>query len=354
MQVMTVRGPVNADTLGVTLPHEHLLMDLAWPGLWPATSPFPELAEEPVTIELLGLLRRDLFVTHDNLRLLDPDLAGQELAKFASAGGQTICEVSTEGIGRLRSKLPEISEKSGVNVVLGCGWYVGRSHPDYVAIESIEQLEERLIQSIREGFWTDEGHQIRAGLIGEIGTSGPLTPDESKCLRASVRASHKTGVGVSIHLSSWHEGEAVPAILRILDEERADPARVALGHMCMGISKEHRLDSAKRGFKMEFDTFGYEGYYIIHEGTYGSIWQEPRDIDRIGMILELLDLGFDRQILVSQDIYTKTALCHFGGYGYAHILQNVVPMLKRTGFDDALIRRILIENPRDFLAANAS
>ena len=349
-QVMTVRGPVPADTLGVTLPHEHLLTDLDWPGLWPGVSPLPERVDEPVTIGLLGLLRRDMFVARDNLRLDHADLAGAELAAFARAGGGTICELSTEGLGQMRERLPEISAAAGVHVVAGCGWYVGPAHPRYVPDASVDDLTAHLLRDLEEGFpWSGE-RPVRAGVIGEIGTSGPLRHDEEKCLRAAVRAQARTGVGVSVHLSSWKAGEAIPGILAVLASERAAPERVALGHLCMGIERKHHLAAARRGYMLEFDTFGYEGYYMLHPGTYGSIWQEPRDSDRLAMIALLVERGFEDQILISQDVYTKTALKAYGGYGYDHILANVVPMMKRAGFDESLIRKLLIDNPRRFLA----
>ncbi|HEV8485586.1 MAG TPA: phosphotriesterase-related protein [Blastocatellia bacterium] len=349
---MTVRGPVPVEVLGITLPHEHLLADLQWPGLWPNTSPLPELVEEPVTMNLLGLLRRDIFVTHDNLRLLDADLAGRELKAFADAGGRTLCELSTEGLGQGRERLPDISSAAGVNIVAGCGWYVGPAHPDYVPNESIDQLVARLMHDLEEGFSRRGDQLVRAGLIGEIGTSGPLRPDEEKCLRAAVRAQRRTGVALSVHLSSWNKGAAIPDILKVLASEKVEPNRVALGHMCMGIDRRHQVAAARRGYMIEFDTFGYEGYYMLHEGTYGSIWQEPRDSDRLGMISQLIDRGFESQILISQDVYTKSALLAYGGYGYGHILNNVVPMMKRMGFNDRLIHRLLIDNPRTLLAGS--
>lgn len=97
-QVMAVTGPVPAADLGITLMHEHLLLDIDWPGLWPAASARPDLVEKSVGIESLGFLRRDPFVVRDNVRLDDVELAAEEVAWFRAAGGKTIVEVTSIGI----------------------------------------------------------------------------------------------------------------------------------------------------------------------------------------------------------------------------------------------------------------
>jgi phosphotriesterase-related protein len=348
--VMTVLGPIDGGDLGVTLPHEHLLMELDWPGLWPGTSPTPHLVDAPVSMELLGLHRRDPFVTRDNLRLLDPILAARELTAFAAAGGSTIVECSTTGLGKKRDQLPEISRRSGVQIVAGAGWYVGSSHPEGVVDSSIEVLCERLVTQLDDTLDGVRPGTVRAGVIGEIGTSGPLTDGEEKVLRAAVRAHRRTGAGISVHLSSKSQGRAVLRIVRLLDEEGANPERVVLGHMCMGIARRYRTLAAQAGYGLEFDTFGYEGYYMLQAGTYASIWEEPRDSDRIRMILDVLEMGRVNQVFMSQDVYTKTALKAFGGYGYDHLLTNVFPMLKRAGVDDESLRVMTVDNPRRLLA----
>ena len=51
-----------------------------------------------------------------------------------------------------------------------------------------------------------------------------------------------------------------------------------------------------------------------------------------------------RPVLLSHDIAYKHALVKYGGYGYHHLLVNVVPRLRRKGVDDAGLRRLLVEN----------
>ncbi len=42
----------------------------------------------------------------------------------------------------------------------------------------------------------------------------------------------------------------------------------------------------------------------------------------------------------------KSSLTKYGGYGYHHLIVNVLPRLRRKGVDDAGLRRLLVENPR--------
>ena len=48
---------------------------------------------------------------------------------------------------------------------------------------------------------------------------------------------------------------------------------------------------------------------------------------------------------MSHDIAYKTSLTKYGGYGYHHLLVNVVPRLRAKGVDDAGLTCLLVENP---------
>jgi phosphotriesterase-related protein len=76
----------------------------------------------------------------------------------------------------------------------------------------------------------------------------------------------------------------------------------------------------------------------------------PNDATRIGYLRGLMDAGFGDRLLVSQDICMKVHLTRYGGESYAHILENVIPMMDRSGFGKEEIRRICVENPARALA----
>src|SRR5688500_8190625 len=99
LQVMTVRGPIAPEALGVTLPHEHLLCDLR--AVWHA--PPPERADLAALVDVdpqprdRGPLSSDPYVCRPNLLLDDPDLAAEELAYFRAAGGRSLVELTVQG-----------------------------------------------------------------------------------------------------------------------------------------------------------------------------------------------------------------------------------------------------------------
>ena len=128
-QVMTVRGPVPLDALGVTLMHEHLLIDAAAGGTGRAEPERLHLASAPVHAGIIGELRMDPFVNLDNCRLDDEQLAIAELLPFKAPGGATVVDPTCRGIGRDPAALQRISEATGLNIVMGAGYYLEGSHP---------------------------------------------------------------------------------------------------------------------------------------------------------------------------------------------------------------------------------
>src|SRR5690348_5505719 len=120
VQITTVAGPIDAADAGVTLVHEHLFVDLS---VWFETPEEPEVAalvDAPVTMSLLGRLRRQPFATtRQNLRLDDPALAAAEAQRFAQAGGRTIVDVTPPALGRDPEALRRLAAETGLNVVMG-------------------------------------------------------------------------------------------------------------------------------------------------------------------------------------------------------------------------------------------
>jgi len=170
-QVVTVRGAIDSADLGVCLTHEHVLNDVtSW---WHPTSSTgldpDEYAHKTIAIEDLWDLKHDPFGNIDNCRLDDLELAVEEVARFASLGGHTIIEATGLGLGRSLAGLRRVSERTGVNIIAGTGFYLEAAHPAFVAAKTTEQLAELLLADLRDG-----EHGIRPGIIGEIGVSGRL------------------------------------------------------------------------------------------------------------------------------------------------------------------------------------
>lgn len=98
--VETVWGAISPEDLGITMMHEHTLCDLRCSAKEPAEASMKKLFESPVTIEVLGALRRDPTRCKDNLVLTDEALVVDELMWFKKWGGRSIVDLTLPGVGR--------------------------------------------------------------------------------------------------------------------------------------------------------------------------------------------------------------------------------------------------------------
>lgn len=345
---MTVLGPVPADELGPTMMHEHVLINLECYWQPPREMSLRTIAEGPVEITKLGILRRNALLIRDNVMLADLDLAIDELREFKKLGGGTIVDVTLADIGRDPRALQIASRMTGLNIVCGCGHYIHLAHPASLANESVESIAERIVRESQDGI---DGTGVRPGVIGEIGTADPLHPDEEKVLRAAARAQSQTGLALTIHLDSaagkGHE------ILDIVEDEGADTTKVVLGHLDATIDESlaYHRSLAERGAIIEYDGVGMELYWPMTGQR--SFWT-PSDRDRARAVAGLFDAGFGEQVVLSQDVCMKTALLAYGGFGYAHILRSFLMNLRDFGLGEREIVQVTVENPSRVLASSAS
>jgi len=350
-RIETVRGPIPPEDAGITLPHEHLLVNITNWLMSPseASKIPPAFLEAPVSIEILGELRRNPLCNKDNLVLSDERLAVEEVMKFKQWGGMTIVDVTVLGIGRDPLALKRISEETGLNIITTTGWYTETSHPPIVKKKSVEELKEIMVKEFAEGIG-ETG--IKPGMIGEIGCSYPYHSEEEKVLRAASRAQAETGAGMNIHPGQWdldNKAIAKDAMtqLDIVEREGGDLNKVYLDHgdfTCFDLDYHRKL--LDRGIYLSYDNWGFGEFWV------DSYWPgagTPSDRERIRAVLELCQEGYDKQLLFSQDRCLKMLLVKYGGYGYAHILKNIVPELKFKGVSDKQLRNILVENPKNVL-----
>ena len=182
------------------------------------------------------------------------------------------------------------------------------------------------------------------GVIGELGCSWPLKKEEKKVLSAAARVQKITGIPISIHPGQHHDSPF--EILGVLTAAGGQPNHIIMSHLERTLPDYEYMEKlAKTGCYMEFDAFGKEGYFSAAAKTDLSI-DIPNDHYRINMIFQLMQGGYDDQILVSQDICTKDMMTLYGGYGYAHILKRAVPIMRIKGMTEKNIMKILKDNPQ--------
>lgn len=364
-RVRTVQGLIDPRDLGITLPHEHILVDLRVFFKEPTEPKDKVFSHQQVSLENLGWIRYHFLNNEDNLQLHDEEVAIAELLRYRDSGGSSLVDVTNIGAGRKPEALVRISEATGLNIVMGTGYYLEETWPPNLTEDT---MTEQMIKEITVGV---DSTGIRAGIIGEIGTemvggieagyrqniadssdTRRLGENYRMLLRAASCAQKETGAAINIH--PGHSPDLPFEIIEVLGNAGADINRVVMSHIERTIfDHKMRVRLAETGCYLEYDTFSWEGYHpvrhVLSEDNPVKC-DLPNDAGRVNEIIALIEEGFINQILISHDHCTKHRLWHFGGPGYAHILNNVVPLvMKDKGMTDEQIKAVLIDNPRRML-----
>ena len=306
-RVMTVSGPIPPDRLGFTLPHEHTGI-----ALWHIEKRWDYWELTP-----------------------DEDLITDELRDFRRRGGATLVDVTTDGVGRDPHRLRRLASSTGLNIVMGCGFYGGAHYPAEAMIDrrTVDDLAAQIIGEFENGVG-ETG--IRPGIIGEIGTDKPwVSALEERVHRAAARASVATGMAITTHGIQSAVGLAQ---LKIFTDEGVDPGRVVIGHADSHHDIDFYLGVLATGANLQFDFLGHR--FATEEAL------EPRLVETI---VELLERGFAPQLLLSQDVCHNRQLKANGGFGYVYLHQHFLPTLRTAAVGEGEIRQMTIDNPARLL-----
>lgn len=336
-KVQTVCGVIHPAELGITLMHEHFFIDCRDLVEGPSNPRELELSRLPVHMGILGWLKFNHFKSFDNMILSNEKALASEAMSFRGLGGGTIVDLTPPDIGRDAVGLQRLSRLTGLNIVCGTAHYLHSVHPSDMSFRSVNELQKEFVGEIFDEIGKTG---VKAGIIGEIGNSSPWHENEKKCCAAAARAQHDTGAPISIHLGRT-PGLAF-AISKLLKQEGADPNRVVMGHAETRLGKISDLEAlAAEGHYVEFDAFGLDHLPVP---------ENPSDEDKVRKIRTLIDDGYLDRILISHDVCLKTQLKMYGGYGYSHILENIVPILRKEGISERETAQILVDNPRRILS----
>ncbi len=307
-RVMTVSGPIPPERIGFTLPHEHTGI-----YLWHIQNRWDYWELTP-----------------------DEDLIADELRDFRRRGGSTLVDLTLSGIGRDPERLRRLASRTGVQVVMGCGWYREAYYPQELLVDrrSVGDLADELIGEFRDGV---AGTGVRPGIIGEIGTDKPwVSAQEERVHRAAARASRATGLAISTHSVRSPVGMAQ---LRIFEEEGVDPQRVIIGHADSYPVLDHYLAILERGANLQFDFIGHR--FSTEEAA------EPRLVE---LIVELLERGYGPQLLLSLDVCHNSQLKVNGGFGFTYLQQHFLPTMRTAAVGEGEIQQLTVDNPRRILS----
>ena len=338
--IITVSGVADVGNCGMVLSHEHLFIDLRNQAL-------PDAEEHRISHLDRAELLKNPYCLKDNLLLDDFDQVSREISSLQSAGCGMVVDCTLRDIGRDPLRLKQLSERTGLNIVMGCGWYTGDTHSPDVAGKRVEELAAELISEIRNGVGNTG---IRPGVIGEIGTSWEILSAEWKALEASAIAQKETGLAIQVHIYPWSDN-GLP-VVRHLISLGVDPERIVICHSDVQPDWRYIRNLLDSGVFVELDNFGKE--FIPGNGNFSG-GNFATDKERVQLAAKIIQEGYGEQLLLTNDICLKCMTLEYGGEGYSHIFRNIIPMISGYGIPEEYLREnIMRENPLRMLTGNKS
>lgn len=340
--VLTVAGPVAPAALGQVSMHEHIFLDITAPAHNPRPGFEDAAAHAEITLDNLAAVRGGA-ANYANAVLGDVELQLAEILPFRYAGGGTMVDVSSIGLGRDALSLRRVSAASGLHIVMGAGWYERNFHPADMDERTVDELAEIIVRDIVEGV---DGTGIRSGIIGEVGVEGgPLTDNELKSVRASGRASARTGAPISFHRGG--QGDEQHVVLDVLEEEGVDLRRVTMGHAgTLGLDLPFARRLLARGVFVEFDFLGTTG------SPWGTLWPFTDRTVAEG-IVALVDAGHADRIVLGHDVCQAIQLTRYGGHGFTYLHEHFLPVLAELGIPAATVDSFMTVNAHRALTFGA-
>ncbi|MEA4812676.1 MAG: phosphotriesterase-related protein [Anaerolineaceae bacterium] len=301
LNVRTVLGDIPGEKIGFTYPHEHL---------WCCPPPVQK--------------DRDLELT-------DYEGSLYELRSFKEIGGQTLVDASTLDYGRDGKKLKALSEESGVNVIAVTGFNKHIYYPRWVEVTDIAHIRQRLMHDIKIGM---DFSDAKAGILKGGTWYNMIHPLELKTTQAIIQAHQETSAPIWMHTEAGTMGME---ILDILEKGGVPAKAICLGHIDRNADPYYHKKLLERGVYLQFDGPGKVKYFP--------------DSTRVELIQNIVEHGFEDQLLISGDMGRQSYLTGYGGGpGFTFIKTKFLPRLIDQGIPEAAVHKFFYENPAAWLA----
>jgi len=298
--VNTVRGSIDASSMGTTLVHEHVLVDFGGAAT-ASRSRYDADAVVPTALP--------------------------HLVEVRERGCRTLVECTPAYLGRDPQLLARLSEASGLQIVTNTGYYGAADDiaiPKHAYDETPERIAARWTAEFEEGI---EGTRIRPGFV-KIGVeAGPLSAIDRKLVEAGALTHLATGLTLAIHTG---DGRAAHEILGVLEGSGVSPQAYIWVHAQNETDPASRARAAERGAWVELDGVS------------------PKTLDaHVAAVVDLRARKRLDRVLVSQDAgWYHVGEANGGHYrSYAYLFDSFVPALRAAGLAEGEIRTLLVENP---------
>ena len=313
--VETVNGPVDLEELGLTLIHEHFrTTDEA------ARFQFPHLYDEAAEWES----------------------AMSDANAVKGHGVRTVVEPSAMFLHRDAAFSKRVADESGLNVILATGVYTYDHLPQVLANRSEDEIAQIFVHEIDNGI---QGTGIKAAFIKCAADEAGVTPNVEKIHRAAARASQQTGRPIMAH-SRPASGTGLEQ-MRVFNEEGVDPGKVQVAHT----GDTDDLDYIERlldtGCWIGMDRYGLDIFLPTEQ--------------RQKTVLSLLEKGHADRMFLSQDwcstidwftpeMEEQLKPVAAPNWSMTFLFEQVIPELKERGMTDDQLNKMMVENPKGWLA----
>lgn len=299
--VNTVTGLIPVDSMGLTLIHEHMLVDF--------------IGADSISSD-----------RWDRDSVLDKVLP--YLLEVKKHGVRTILDCTPSFLAKDPLLLKSLSEKSGIQILTNTGFYGavgGKYLPDFVHIETAEQLAKRWIDEFQNGI---EGTGIKPGFIKiSVNEADTLSEIDQKLVRAAAITHLNTGLTIASHTGTW---KTAAQEVRILQEMGVEPSEFVWVHA----QNEQDFDTYREAAKM--------GVWISLDGIGWAI--EPY----VERLVYAKENGILKNILISHDAGWYDPAKVGGGdfQPFTNIFEKLIPILNERGFSEKDWNLLLNKNPK--------
>lgn len=269
----------------------------------------------------------------------DVELMVEELRGAAADGLGCLVDATTGPRNDAQVEtVKRIAERSAVHIVLAGGYFQDLGftrYPPQIAKMSESQLVDELVAAAARQRW---------GAMGEIGSSLEMTAHESKVFRAIGLTHVKTGLPIFTHVPHESCPSCALAQLDIFESVGVDPRHLCIGHLAtIQIKDDPKMEThrqiAKRGAFVDFGPVG-------HQMARSHI----PEAEKAKRFLMLVEAGLEDHLLLTSDMGNPEHYQANWGHGYSSVLMQFVPKLRLAGVKETTIRKVLVDNPRRFLA----
>jgi phosphotriesterase-related protein len=325
--VETVTGPIDAEELGTTLIHEHLVFrDEAVLAQWPHAGTVKE-SDPPESVDSDGAF----------------EVALESARSVVERGVKTIAEPTAMFGGRDVEFSRRVAEETGLQVIPCTGIYTYDYLPHYFQFRDEDAMADHFVHDIEEGI---QGTQIKAAFLKCAADEPGITPNIEKVHRAIARASVRTGTPIMAH--SRPASQTGPRQVEIFEEEGVDLSRVQIAHTGDTDDLDYIERLLDKGVYIGMDRYGLEIFLPIDR--------------RNATVTALLERGYAERMFLSQDFCATLdwyppevgrQLLEGGAakdWSMTLVIDQVIPALREAGMTDEQLQTMMVENPKRWLA----